>query len=145
MKFMGIPNRTKHPSYSCWLMMRARCNTPGATGYAHYGGRGIRVCERWASFEAFVEDMGPRPSPRHTVERRDGEGHYEPSNCFWATRLKQARNRPDYNRLDLDKARELRQRHAKGESMKSLSRQTGISYSAVRSAIIGDTWKENAE
>jgi hypothetical protein len=145
MKFMGIPNRRQHPSYSPWLMMRARCNTPGATGFEHYGGRGIRVCDRWASFEAFVEDMGERPSPQHTIERADELGHYEPGNCRWATRLEQARNRPSYNRLDLEKVRELRRRNQAGESIRSLVREMGLPYSTVRTAIQGDTWKEGAE
>ncbi len=72
--------------------MNTRCNNPQATGYEHYGGRGIGVCDRWRSFPAFLEDMGPAPSSRHSVERRDVNGHYEPSNCFWLPRESQSRN-----------------------------------------------------
>lgn len=133
--------RRKHPSYSPWNMMRARCNTPGATGFEHYGAQGIRVCDRWASFEVFCSDMGPRPSLAHSLERRDGTGNYEPANCFWATKTEQSRNRPSYNRLDLLKARELRCRYLAGESMRALSRETGVPYSTVQQAVKETTWK----
>jgi len=73
--------------------MRARCNNPRNVGYADYGGRGIRVCERWDSFEAFLADMGPKPSPTHSIDRKDSGGNYEPGNCRWATPSQQNKNR----------------------------------------------------
>jgi hypothetical protein len=76
-----------------WVAMRRRCNSPKAANYKRYGGRGIRVCERWESFELFLEDMGPRPSAQHTIERENNDGHYEPSNCSWATKSEQAASR----------------------------------------------------
>ena len=76
-----------------WTSMRDRCRNPKAAHYECYGGRGISVCERWAnSFENFYEDMGPRPSSCHSIDRIDVNGNYDPANCRWATIKEQRRN-----------------------------------------------------
>lgn len=79
------------PLYKVWASMRERCNNPRAKSFAHYGARGITVCERWAGFELFLADMGPRPNG-YSIERRDNDGNYEPGNCYWATDFEQAQN-----------------------------------------------------
>jgi hypothetical protein len=86
--------RSKTGEYAVWSMMKQRCFNPAATGFANYGGRGITVCARWReSFEAFLADMGVRPSPSHELDRIDNDGHYEPGNVRWAMPKAQGRNR----------------------------------------------------
>lgn len=84
----------KTPEYSIWVLMKYRCSNPNSPDYANYGGRGIRVCERWReSFAAFLADVGLRPTPRHTIDRLDNAGHYEPGNVQWIPKSLQSRNR----------------------------------------------------
>lgn len=92
MKFYADGSR--RPEYVAWLHMRERCSNPGNSRYARYGGRNIKVCARWlASFGSFYADMGERPSPLYTLERKDNDGNYTPDNCEWATYKKQTDNR----------------------------------------------------
>lgn len=74
---------------------------PNVVAFKDYGGRGIKVCERWLKFENFAADMGERP-PNCTLERRDNDGDYSPSNCYWATWIQQARNKRNSYRIDID-------------------------------------------
>ena len=83
--------RTLTPEYESWASMLSRCRNPNATQYKWYGGKGIKVCDRWQSFENFLADMGTRPEGT-SLDRIDPYGNYEPSNCRWADRLEQRRN-----------------------------------------------------
>lgn len=89
---------TKHgmcrtPEYRCWRNIRRRCYETKNNRFRYYGARGIQVCARWFIFDNFIADMGLKPSRKHSIDRRDNEGHYMPSNCLWATPSEQIRNR----------------------------------------------------
>jgi len=78
--------------YRSWLCMHMRCLYPSVNRYAQYGGRGIKVCERWKDFRNFLSDMGFKPSTEHSIDRINHDGNYEPENCRWATRSEQQSN-----------------------------------------------------
>jgi hypothetical protein len=97
---MKIHGMTGTVEYKAWLGMKQRCYSRSSPNYARYGGRGIEVCERWRhSFENFLHDMGPAPFPKATVERKDVDGNYEPSNCLWITKAEQQNNRSNTVRI----------------------------------------------
>lgn len=100
-------SNTKHGmcgtvEYTSWSNMIQRCTKLDNKSFRNYGGRGITVCERWSNpengFSNFLADMGPKPTPKHEIERKMVNDNYEPSNCHWSTRLEQARNKRS-NRL----------------------------------------------
>lgn len=82
------------PEHNIWMTMKERCYNPKNHKYPIYGGKGIKVCERWLNnFSNFIEDMGKRPTVKHSIDRKDVLGNYEPDNCRWATATEQARNK----------------------------------------------------
>ena len=84
---------TNTPEHRAWINMHDRCRRPENHAYARYGGRGVRVCQRWDSFENFLADIGKRPSAKHSLDRIDNNGDYTPENCRWTTSKVQNRNR----------------------------------------------------
>jgi hypothetical protein len=87
-------NSPASPEYIAWCGMKARCHNPKNPKYPEYGARGIEVCDGWRSdFSQFFRDMGTRPGPAFSLERKDVNGDYEPDNCRWATKTDQSRNR----------------------------------------------------
>lgn len=90
----GEYSRGPSSEFMSWIAMIQRCENQNAEKFPDYGGRGITVCERWrSSFHNFLSDMGKKPSRKYTLDRRDNDGNYEPSNCRWATPTQQAANR----------------------------------------------------
>jgi hypothetical protein len=123
-----------------WTSMHRRCEDPGVPGWLHYGGRGIRVCDRWNSFELFMQDMGPKPTPEHSIDRIDVNGNYEPSNCRWATPSQQAQNKRN-NVMSIEKAEHAREAYKSGKSLRKIASEMGISYEVVKGAVRNGTWK----
>lgn len=104
---IGVSMRKKHgygakgrqsPEYSSWKCMKDRCERSSNAGYKNYGGKGVKICERWQTFINFLSDMGMKPTPKHTIDRIDNAKGYEPGNCRWATMKEQQRNRSN-NRM----------------------------------------------
>lgn len=120
---------TKHgmydtPIYAIWSSMVRRCELPSHPAYDNYGGRGIRVCERWVEFAAFYEDIGKlRPDRQHSLDRIDNDGDYCPENCRWVTPKQQGRNRRDNRWLTFGDKRHCLAKWAE---------ITGLGYSTIR-------------
>jgi hypothetical protein len=111
------------PEYAVWIGIRLRCQNPSARDYPRYGGRGIFLCPEWQSFDRFLLDMGPRPSPNHSVERKDNDGPYTAENCHWGTPAEQSRNKRN-NVLLTHQGRTM--------VLKDWARETGINYYTLR-------------
>lgn len=115
----GLYGTVEHKS---WANMLMRCRNPNIPDAKHYVLRGITVCDRWRKFENFIADMGPKPSPKHTIERIDNDGNYEPENCKWATRAEQMRNIRSNHLLTFN---------GKIQCMAAWASETGISRRAI--------------
>jgi hypothetical protein len=122
----------KTSEYSTWRSMFARCYNPKDKRFDRYGGRGITVCDRWlVSFEAFYADMGPKPSPAHSIERLEVDEGYSPENCVWATSTQQSRNRSNTVRLSYD---------GETKPLVDWAEQVGIAVSTIRKRIFTYNW-----
>ena len=96
--------RIHSKEYNSWGGMKDRCYNEDHIRYHRYGGRGIKVCERWLTggFAVFLKDMGEKPSPEHSLERKDHDGDYSPENCCWASPTEQARNKSSTRWVEID-------------------------------------------
>ena len=123
-----IRSATKHGAigsreYVSYNAMKARCYYEKDKRYPRYGGRGIRVCDRWyESFANFLVDMGPKPSPLHSIERLDGDKNYEPENCIWATPSKQANNRSNNTRIEIN---------GRTQNLTQWAKETGVNRTVI--------------
>lgn len=120
------------PEYLAWENMIVRCENPRHKHFRHYGGRGIKVCSRWRnSFEEFFEDMGKRPSSKHSIDRINNDGNYEPGNCRWATRIVQARNTRDFITVLFN---------GKNQSLQEWANETGIPRNRLYDRLYREGW-----
>jgi len=111
------------PEYVSYQAMLQRCYYPANKRYERYGGRGIKVCDRWReSFSNFLDDMGPKPSLEHSIERLETDGDYEPSNCVWATKEEQANNRSNNTPITID---------GRTQNLTQWSRETGVNRTVI--------------
>jgi hypothetical protein len=123
---MTIHGLSSTIEYSAWAGARRRCHLKTNKAYADYGGRGIVMCEAWRNdFLQFLSDMGKKPHPALTLERRDNNQGYNPQNCYWATKAQQAWNRRS-SKLTERKARHIRWFHKKGWGFKRLGKIYGV-------------------
>ena len=128
----GIVRRFKHgmsksPEYQAWADLKDRCYNPNNKYFFNYGGRGIKVCDRWLeSFENFFEDMGYRPSKRFSIERVENNGIYEKNNCKWGTKYEQERNKRSNVYLEYN---------GKLKIVKDWSKEIGISNTTISNRI----------
>lgn len=110
------------PTYTAWINMHQRCRNPKHPKFPRYGGRGIKVCERWHSFENFLADMGEKLSGHPTLGRRNNNGDYEPNNCRWETSTQQANNKGDNRKFERD---------GETKTITQWSRELGVSVRAL--------------
>lgn len=108
--------------YRIWCRMRERCNNPNNKDFVNYGGRGIRVCDRWSDPALFILDMGARPSRAHSIERENNSGDYEPGNCYWATVAQQNNNRRNNRQITVN---------GRTQTLAQWAREAGVSLNCL--------------
>lgn len=122
------------PEYTVWKQIKGRCNNIKSKSYADYGGRGIKMCERWERFTVFLDDMGRRPTLQHTIERVNNDLGYAPDNCKWATRVEQNNNKRSNRRFTFE-----------GETLTiaQWSRRVNIPYHSLYKRLVTNKWPVN--
>lgn len=124
--------KSKTKTYNIWHGILMRCNNPNDTTYKYYGARGIKVCKRWYKFENFLKDMGECPSPDHTIDRVNVDRDYKPSNCKWATRSEQMRNRRPYDNWNQKIPHsEVKKIRKSKKTSKELAEHYGVNYKHI--------------
>lgn len=126
--------------YNLWVDMRNRCNNPRNHAYAYYGGRGIKVCREWNTYEMFERDMGPHPGKGWTLDRIDNNKGYSKENCQWTSRKTQGRNR-NYCKLSEEKALLICAAREAGATLQAIAAHFGVGTSTISRVVHGKNWK----
>lgn len=135
-------NKRPTQEYMAWNSMKQRCYNVRTKCFKNYGARGIIVCDEWrCDFTAFLRDMGPRPSPRHSLERVNNDGNYEPSNCTWATWQTQIRNMRA-TKLSVVDVAWIRMWLRRGFGGSRIARAFGVSAVSVSNIKTGRRWAD---
>jgi hypothetical protein len=127
-------------AHRIWKGMKKRCRNKNDKGYPHYGGRGITVCERWNKFDAFLADMG-LPEDGLSIDRINNDGDYTPTNCRWATKATQSRNKRS-TKITENIAREIRLLNSGGLRASQIAETFKVSHGCVSAIISRRTWKD---
>ena len=125
-------------TWRSWQHMRTRCLNPNNDSWHLYGGRGIKICDRWLEFSNFLEDMGERP-PNTSLDRINGDGNYEPANCRWATPSIQGQNVRTV-KLKQQAAEEIRQKYREGKNYTELKDEYKVGLATIYDVIRNTTW-----
>jgi len=132
---------TRTGIYSSWKSMMGRCYSPKINGYVNYGGRGIKVCNRWHNVANFLEDMGERPKDMQ-IDRIDNDGNYEPINCRWVSRVDNARNKPN-TKLNTEAVKVIKYAiKYLGYTYERLANLHGVSMATISNIKNGKGWSD---
>lgn len=141
---MNMHGMAYSEEYRIYIEMKKRCYDTNHLAYNRYGGRGIKICDRWLdNFENFYSDMGKRPFPKAQIDRRESDGNYSLDNCRWTTPTVNSRNRKS-NKLNMEKAREIRKKEGKMSAQK-IADIYGCSERNIRAVWENITWREDAD
>ena len=137
---------SKHPLYNVWKCMISRCENETDKDYKNYGGRGITVCNEWRDINAFIKDMGKRPTAMHTLDRINNNKGYSPDNCRWADIVAQNRNRR-CNILNMELAKKIRKiplkgrrKTEKGKTVQEIAEMFGVHVMTIYRVINNKIW-----
>lgn len=132
----------RHPVYTAWQNMKSRCLNQNNAKYHRYGGRGVKICSEWMDSAGFAKwAFSNGWSEGLTLDRKDNDGDYEPSNCHWITKPKNSRKKST-TKLTYRQAREIEQRKQNGEPTSLLAAEFGVSLSTVNFICCNLTWRD---
>lgn len=141
---------TKDREYNIWVLMKQRCFNSNNLSYPYYGGRGIKVCDRWLDssrgYHNFIEDLGKSPSIQYSLERKDVDGDYCPENCIWILKSEQPRNMRKNTIKNLDEANLIRKlKKEKKLKNRELATMFSCSINVIQKILLNKIWKNKED